>query len=266
MSVAEVRARWHTFIEKIAARHTEVIREAEVGCLQLLDLARLDTNPMANAWSGVRSQLLALHSKIDETWSEKVEEAFRAAYENDGNDGDYFDEFEVGRRAMLGLEQAAIRAETQIFASAADRLMEAAKQELSAQFNCTQCGATLDVDRQVFRSQHVKCAFCGVLNTYNPGSRVRTVESFCAHYLAKRATWELEEKMNLTWEQVRAARAASHARLLELEAAVKAYWSAYYAERARVVPDLGKDRSADLAARLTEFYAAMKHEKNWPKS
>ncbi|MEO1173378.1 MAG: hypothetical protein AAFX94_15195, partial [Myxococcota bacterium] len=116
MSVEAVRERWVAFIGKIEERHAAVLQEAETGCLHLLDLAGLDTNPMANAWQGVRSQLLALYTKIDDTWSERVEDAFRAAYARTGNEGNYFDEFEAGRAAMERLERAKITAETEIFA------------------------------------------------------------------------------------------------------------------------------------------------------
>ncbi len=225
MAISEVRTRWLAFIVKIQERHRDVINEARVGCLQLLDIAQLDTNPMANAWQGISSQLLALYAKIEGTWSE--------------------------------------RAETEIFAAAADRLMEAAQQHLSKDFGCTQCGAQLEVDRNVFRSHYVKCGFCSVINTYEPGTRVRSVENFCAHHLAKRETLELERTMHFAWEAVRAQRTAPLALLQHLESAVHSYWSTFYGKRAEVVPDLEKDRDADLNARMQEFYNTKKHEKNW---
>ncbi|MEL6195943.1 MAG: hypothetical protein AAFP04_10640 [Myxococcota bacterium] len=263
MAISEVRTRWLAFIAKIQERHRDVINEARVGCLQLLDVAQLDTNPMANAWQGVSSQLLALYSKIEDTWSERVEEAFREAYEAEGNDGNYFDELDVGRKAMDELEWNKQQAETEIFAAAADRLMEAAQHDLSKDFGCTQCGAQLEVDRNVFRSHYVKCGFCSVINTYEPGTRVRSVENFCAHHLAKRETLELERTMHFTWETVRAERTAPLALLQHLESAVHSYWSTFYGKRAEIVPDLEKDRDADLNARMQEFYNTMKHEKNW---
>ncbi|MEM6731586.1 MAG: hypothetical protein AAF658_08515 [Myxococcota bacterium] len=263
MSVSQVRARWIAFLNKIEERHREVLREAEAGCLQLLDLSQLDTNPMANAWQGIRSQLLALSSKVDDTWSEKVEPAFEAAYAQEAAPGNHIDEYDRGRSLMDRLERDKLRAEIEIFAAAADRLMDAARSEREAEVQCTQCAATLTVDRNVFRSHYVRCEFCGVQNTYDPGTRVRAIENFCAQHLAKRSALSLELAMLDAWESVRAERTAPRSLLLELESAVKLYWSAFYEKRAEIVPDLGRDFDADLDARMREFYASMKHEKNW---
>ncbi len=263
MSVDEVRARWKGFLGKIDERHAATLAEAEQGCLQLLDLAGLDTNPMMNAWQGVSAQLMKLRTKIRGTWEEKVEDSFQQAYDEADLEADVDEEYAPGEALERRLEVDAIRAEAAIFGAAADRLMEAARAELARNFGCTQCGASLPVRDDVFRSYYVACDHCDMTNTFEPGSRVRSVEHFCSHYIAKRDTLELELAQTAKWDEVRAARSAALAQLKDLERAVSAYWNAFYARRAEIVPAYLKDVAKDVDGKMRAFYTDMGREDNW---
>jgi hypothetical protein len=250
-------------LTKIGERHQATLAEAEQGCLQLLDLAGLDTNPMVNAWQGVDAQLHQLRSKIQATWEDKVEAAFEQAYEEAELDADADEEFAAGERLMRQLEVAAIRAEAGIFGQAADRLMEAAFAELAKSFSCTQCGASLPVKSDSFRSYYLACEHCDMTNTFEPGTKVRNVEHFCSHHIARRDTLELDLAQMAKWDEVRAARTASLEQLKDLERAVSAYWNAFFARRAELVPAYLKDVAKDVDARMRAFYTDMGRQDNW---
>lgn len=254
--------RWETFLGKIRAQFDALVEEGTEGCLELLELSDFDPIPMTNAWTGIRAELMALDARVDTVWAQKVEQAFHAAG---------LDDAEVERQRARGFDlQARLRLEQEqrevdLFGAAGERLLARAREAMARSFCCTQCGAALAVPAQCFRSVHVTCAYCEAVNTYEPGTQVRQVESFCSHHLSqKRAAAE--------WARLRAAeerRRKTRGDVLEVlravEKATRDYWTAYFRARADLVPDYAKDLEKDIQARLRPFLDEMAKNPIWKR-
>jgi transcription elongation factor Elf1 len=252
--------RWDAFLGKIKGRFEELIAQAREGCPVLLEAASLDTVPMSNAWTGIVQQIHSLRQKIDDTWSDKVEEPMEDA----GLGDDVIDaQRDKGEKLDDWMEREVEREELSIFASAADRIHAEAQKILAQAFKCTQCKAALPVPEKFFRSAHVTCEYCNTVNTFEPGSLVRGVEHFCSHYMARRATWREWVAMADAEQQVRSARDETIEMLRIQEEATRAYWRAYLTKRAEIVPAYAESLEKDFEGKMGAFYRDMERNEVW---
>ena len=258
--IEAARKRWKGFLSKIEDRFGEIARGAEDGCLRMLDLANLDYLPMNNAWIGVSCQLRALIDKIEDTWGASVSDVFEEAYDDEDPDGDADVEFRSGEELTERLERDMARVEADLFEKAAIKLIEAAKAELAKDFACTQCQANLPLQENIFRSYFVACQYCGTVNTFEPGTKVRQVESVCADWIATADAFDEEMTMRQLMDDVHGAPAGM---LQQLEEATKTYWTKLYGKRAELVPAFAASRGKDIAARMRALYVDLSGEDNW---
>lgn len=198
---ADLTGRWAGFLSKIDERFQETLSQAQTILPQLLDYQQFDTVPFANAWSGIESQAKALIAKIGDTWQQTVSvswEAFRDDEETrlaeDGEAlepfqerfyGIYYAEQEKGRRLMRQLEKDLRTYEIRTFAEAGKKLAAKARENLSADFCCTQCQAPLPVQEHFYRSYYQACHYCQCTNTFEPGTVARMVEHFAVGPMAE---------------------------------------------------------------------------------
>lgn len=242
MNAAE---RWTSFLEKIEARHDELLTAARESLPGLVPDADFDLQPFSNALMAVHAQCVGLSQKIDRTWSDSAQAAVEAS-------GDATAAHEQSRACQWRMELALRRAEVELSAEVADAVMGRAKAELAQPFKCTHCGGPLTPRESVFRAHYLPCGFCKTTNTFEPGMAARMVEHFAAHALGERAALEanlrfLEAERR---HRERVPGAASKEALVELYAAQV---DVFLAERARHVPDLRPTLDADRRAKLDAF-------------
>ena len=246
--------RWQAFLDKIKQRFEEMMAQAVPGCTALLDATGLESVAMSNAWTGVVQQTHQL------TWSDKVEETMEAA----GIEDDAFDAQRAkGDELVEWIELERERTEVRIFADAARTIMAAAMEVLAKDFPCTQCKAALTIPQRFFRSAHVTCVYCNTVNTWEPGSRVRAVEHFCTHHLAREAAWDEWVTMQAT-DRARHGYDESAKTLKAYEAATIAFNTTYLRARIEVIPQYADQFDADLEGRMRQFYLDMKYCEAWP--
>jgi DNA-directed RNA polymerase subunit RPC12/RpoP len=254
--------RWDTFLGKIRAQFDALVAEGTEGCLALLEQSDFDPIPMTNAWSGIRAELMALDSRVDTVWDQKVEATFREAGLADAE----IDKQRARGRALqaqLRLEQE--KREVDVFGAAGERLLAQAKAAMAKEFRCTQCGAQLAVPAQCFRSVHVRCEYCQSVNTYEPGTRVRQVEHFCSHHLSQKRAAAEWARMRAVEERRRQSRTDELPVLRELERATLDYWTAYFRARADLVPAFAKDLEKDIQGRMRPFRDEMAKNQVWKR-
>lgn len=258
MTPEEAVNRWDAFLSKIEERCQQTLAEAQQGCAALLDVAGLDPLPMSNAWSAIENQIVELTSRIDDTWSEKVEPAFEEA---DWEWDQIEPQLDRGRALSAKMLRDRDAVAFRIFAEAAEKIFEEAKKNLAQDHPCTQCHAPLPLSDQFFRSVHVTCPYCNNVNTFVPGTKIASVEHFCCHHLSRARTVDLwfawvdaEERMRdtETLENMKAA-----------EAALKQYNEAYLKARIAIVPELEKDFEKDLQGRMAFFYEEVSRSDEW---
>ncbi|WP_341836610.1 hypothetical protein WJU16_01750 [Chitinophaga pollutisoli] len=202
----DLTARWAGFLSKIDERFQETLSQAATILPQLLDYQQFDTVPFANAWSGIESQAKALIAKIEDTWQQSVStswETFRDDEETRLADAGealepfqerfyqtYYAEQEKGRRVMRQLEKDLRMYEVRTFAEAGKKLAAKARENLSADFRCTQCQAPLPVQEHFYRSYYQACHYCQCTNTFEPGSVARMVEHFAVDPMSEEQALE----------------------------------------------------------------------------
>lgn len=264
----DLTGRWAGFLSKIDERFQETLSQAAAILPQLLDYQQFDTVPFANAWTGIESQAKALIAKIEDTWQQTVSnswEAFRDDEETRLADAGealepfqeryyatYYAEQEKGRRMMRQLELDLRIYEIRTFAEAGRKLAAKARENLSADFRCTQCQAPLPVQEHFYRSYYQACHYCQCTNTFEPGTVARMVEHFAVDPIAEeqaldayRPYWELLQQWKDQEEE--------SAPLVTKEAVVQAftaYIEVFLKARIRIVPVYQERYEADRNAKI----------------
>ena len=149
MTTAPLRLRWAAFLDKIQGAYTDLMAEATVGCLAVLEANTLEPTAMSNAWSGIRAEVFALTDRIGSTWSDKVEAALESA---GASSAELLEQEALGRALAQKLPFDLERTEIELYADAATAILSAATLTLQQAFHCTQCNAQLPVPTKIFRS------------------------------------------------------------------------------------------------------------------
>jgi len=114
----------------------------------------------------MKSQIKMLLDKIGDTWDNKVKEAF----EDLDMDYDHYDEYNKAMDIEYRLTEKLNREEKVIEGKVAYAFYNHAQKLLDKQFNCSQCGSSLQLNKNIFRSQYVACTACNTINTFRMGS------------------------------------------------------------------------------------------------
>lgn len=257
MSVAAVDQRWDGFLTQIRGRFEEIMQESIAGCMALFEQTG-ETLALGNAWTGMRLRGMQLSTKVQDTWDEKVSDAYDDA---DATPAQEEAARKRGEDLQDHIEVELERVETKIYCDIARVLQARANQEHEQGMRCTQCGAGLDAGF-VIRSTNVTCAACGAVNTIEPGSNARAIEGM-AHYLCREAAWPQWVAMHEAERAYHDARTATLELLQAFEARTIDYWTAFLKHRAQLIPDRAKDFDADLRGKVHPLYITIKQERAW---
>jgi hypothetical protein len=253
------QARWTAFLDKIEGRMNELLGGAEQALPDLVDMSDFELTPYANAMTGVRTQCLELIHKIETTWNAQVSATLEQALGDGPGAGKQVDrERERGEALARRLEHALRKAEVQIAAVVAERIVAQARKILSKDFKCSHCGAPLTVRECFFRSYYVNCQWCKTVNTFEPGLVARQVEHFSVHALAEKVALEANLRYLEAEDAYRRSRgAAADALKVKLVEIYSNYVDTYLGERIRWLPDLKKDVEKDRRARIDSFIGSI---------
>lgn len=253
-----VVARWDGFLAQVRERFVQLLGEASEGCPQLLDQAGGDPGPMSQAWHAIEQRLRDLGTKVEDTWHQAVDSAFEEA----GAPPHVVHEQRANGEALR--EWMAVETERtriRLLADAGRALFGRAVAEMGRAFACSACGAPLQVPFTL-RAVNVPCTHCRTLNGFEPGMRVRMVESF-VHPLCEERAWNAWLGLRQAESHRRAARPVTIAHLKGVEHAQLAYWHTYLSARVELLPDTRASFDADLRGRMRAFYDAMDREGPW---
>ncbi len=254
--------RWAGFLTQIAQRHEDVSREVGECATAALARAGFDPTPIGTAWGAIDMRLADLERKIDDTWGAQVERTF----ESEGYDRARIDAArEEGLRLRHELEDRREALHHRIFADIARRLYARAAAERTDRA-CPKCGAPLDVPI-TYRAVQVRCAHCGALGTFEPGTLMRSVVAWGAHALASEAAQDEWLAMRAAERATRAVRPPCPLALLKgYEHAQIAYWKAYVSTRAQLEPEM-RDVALEVRSRMDAWYRYnAEHETEWVRA
>lgn len=260
MSIEALEARWDGFLSKARERFEAVMNESLEGCAALLRQTGGDTITASNAWTGMRLRAIGVAGKIEETWSQQVQDQFIAA-DTPTNRLDANEAKGAALRDWMDIEIE--RVEIKIFADGLRAMLDSARAE-QAELRCSQCGAELPIGLTL-RTVEVNCSRCGALVSVEPGPRARMAEAL-GHYLWREATWELWLKKSAAESASKRAR-GTHLHLLQAwELAELEYLSAWLRERAKLMLGAEKEFDKDLIGRMRQFYVDCEREAVWTKA
>ena len=260
MDADEAIQRWDDFLPKIKTKAESLIYDAKLGCPALLHANDLDTIAMSNAWTAIEANLKNLQQKVSDVWDDKVVEPLE---DEEWEQDDIDKVWEKGRQLNLWIEEQTARTESDIFSEAAQKILLAAKEILSKDHLCSQCSAPLELDNQFFRSRHIPCPYCEKLNTFEPGSKVRSVENFCVNHLAKHAALDLWLEYSRLDTQLRSENFEKLGTMLKAERVLCDYYNLYLKERIKIVPDYEKNFARDLEGKMRMFYEELESSPYW---
>jgi hypothetical protein len=259
MSADALDTRWNGFLAKIRERFDELMRESEAGCAALLVQTGGDLTPMSNAWTGMRMRALGLQTKVNDTWSEQVQDqyhdidAYKRADAAWARTEKFLDELEIELEWI----------ENKIFTNAIRSMLSLAEAE-QAGLRCSQCGAELPTT-VMLSVVDVGCQHCGALNTIEPGPRARMVTAL-SHYLWDQACWPQWLARRRAEQVVKDARNPTLAQFQAWEAAEINYWTAWLSERAKLMPETTASLDKELRQRLHQFYMSLEREAVWTRA
>lgn len=248
MSFQKTQERWELFLTKIEETFDALMEKAQVALIPLFEQTDMEITTFQNAWRGISIQASNLIYKIDETWEDKVEDTFLGK-DLDYESAEFIAERMKGYQLRHSLENSLKVNEIELFAKAAKRLFEVAKDILAKDFCCSQCKASLSIKDNFFRSYYVTCDYCQTVNTFEPGTKVRNLEHFGVDALAKEAALPNELKYDeaLFKNYALDQEVYSKEQLLEL---YKNQVVDYLEKRVEIIPDYQERYEKDLEAKL----------------
>ncbi|MCK8523869.1 hypothetical protein M0D21_19995 [Aquimarina sp. D1M17] len=247
MSFSNTQHRWDSFLKKIEERFQEILQKTEAALPMLFEATDFETTTFSNAWQGIYSQATDLIYKIDDTWQEKVEDAFLDIGVDFGSET-FNKERDKGHTLRFNLEQQLKKYEVKIFADAANKLLIEVKDILTKDFCCTQCQAKLPVKDNFFRSYYSTCSYCQTVNTFEPGTKARNIEHFAIHALGEEAglTHYLRYEEFKFQNHLRDSEIYSK---VALASQYQKYVEAYLKKRIEIIPEYEDRYEKDLKAK-----------------
>lgn len=246
-------ARWDAFLNQIQQRHHEVIIEAETAARRFIAEVAAGGNvvPLSHQMMAVSSRLSELEQKIIDTWHAKVEQAI---FDDGLGVQDREREYDKGRNLKRLLDDRREELEPRVFAELA-RQRYAHALHASRAVECASCGARRE-GVIAFRAVELICR-CGARVMFEPGELMRSVAAVGTHAIA-------QEAAVVEWRAMRASGYRMHdlrpprplAAILEYERAQIAYWWRYLGVRAQLEPELARDLSLEIRARMEPWYTS----------
>ncbi len=245
--------RWDDFLFKIENRFYELLKNAEEAVMEHLEESNFDLYPTSRSWQAIKSQLQKLTNKIEEVFDEKVFPEMELHCDTN----DFLDEQIKGNHLREKLFEKLERFEIELEGRLGLKFYDHAITFQNEQFKCSQCGATLDIKKDVFRTHYVACNYCNTTNTFKPNSKVLNIQWAIIDHIAKYyclAEWDNMKLEASSFYAIRDKNEAKKHALQRIEDATKAYWEKFLKERIVLMSEYEKTYDKDLKAKMNSFY------------
>jgi len=248
-SIDVLQYRWDVFLSRISDTFNETLQEATPPLIQLTNENPGQTQPLLVAWSGIKSQLQQLISKIGNTWQETVSPQMEAyGYKT----GSYDWSIECNKGTMLEnkLHYELALNEIIIMGRCAELYYQKTFEESKLNFRCRQCTSPIEVNENIFRSHYESCPYCNTVNTYEPSTSIRNIEWFAVNNLAAYyclPEWEEKSTLEYISRSDGPGNESYNEYLQKYTTANNTYWQKYLKERIKIIPELEANYEQDLA-------------------
>lgn len=262
----ELVKKWDTFLAKIETRFVESLVNAEEALFENLVESDYDLTPTLTAWQGIKSQLMSLGEKIDNTFDDKVLPQMLEYKEH----YDLLDEDAKGTALQSSILSRIERFELILEGKISTLFYKHAVKQLNEEFHCTQCSAKLQVRKDVFHAHYVSCEYCNTVNTFTPNDKIasiRWVVDNIAKYLALEE-WDEMTKAKNEFDEFRPPHEDEDkteyiARFKKREITERSFWTKYFNERSILLPEYKETIEHDVDVKMKWFYEERKRELNF---
>ena len=158
----ELVEKWDTFLSKIETRFQESLVHAEEAVMDNLVESDFNIEPSMRAWNGIKSQLMGMMQKIEDTFEHKVEPQMLEYKEK----WDVLDQDQKGIQLGESIYHRLERFERIVEGKISQRFYDHAIQLLNEDFHCCQCSGKLEIKKDIFRTHYVNCGYCNTVNTF----------------------------------------------------------------------------------------------------
>lgn len=258
--------KWEDFLSKIENRFNESLIQAEAALIENLTESDYDLTPTLIAWQGMKSQIMGLADKVDETFEKKVEPKMLQYIESwelieESQKGD-----ELREKIFTHLERFQQVLEGKI----SIKFYNHAIQYLNTDFNCSQCNAQLEVKKDIFRSHYVSCEYCNTVNTFLPNKKIAQISWVVDNIARYKALIQWDEKQQHLneYQKYRADSSGDELKkridaFKKREESERAYWKVFLTERYQFLPQYEDSFEHDLEVKMKYVYEERKREFNF---
>ncbi len=270
----ELWDRLGAFLDKLSARHTEILEEAGAGLTEMLDADPKDTMSIGQVLMAVRQRSLNLRSKIDDTFSDEIQDQMGDANWDTDTPRNFMDlGIERVELVTRELEDDQVRFEAQWTAAPYRRIWPAVKAALAQPAQCSQCGTGLEIDRK--KPVSVTCDSCSAVNQFSPEPWVANYFHTHGAVHAFSEEWAVEQEIAVEHFRMQVDNnmryRESHKEPLEWldrwHEMVKRRWAIYGAIRQHMTGESNAEIEAYTQPRIDEF---VKHrlmsEHHWKRA
>lgn len=251
-SQQELIQRWDTFLKKIEICYLESLEQAEEACLAQLEETNYDYYTVFRAWTGMKAQINNIIPKIDETWQRKVLPKMREV-----DNGSYFYNEQSFKASKLSdaLHEKMERFETILQGKLSQRFYDHAKQTVDKNFTCSQCGAPIQVVKDLFRAQYISCGACGSINTFKPETKFIQIGWNAIDNIVALQLLPLHDAMSRAIRNIQDVRKEHQTEEMweAYKSAYFIYWETYFKERIKLKSDAEKRFKDDMQRKQKEY-------------
>lgn len=239
--------RWNTFRNNMVARFYEILEQGRQATLDSLDQNNYDYYSSSRALGSMKEQIReSIINKLSTTWRNEMQakleklndpsvdwvEEMKAVYDLEHK---LYDELDMWTRITEG----------QLSLKYYNKIISITK----FQFECSQCGAKLNVKKDYFHSQYVTCNYCSAINTFQPETKFQQIGFNVINNISLLYVIEEYKKLREV-ENLRDKYADDWAYTQDYEKACKTYLERFFSERIKLMPHTAETYDKDLALEL----------------
>lgn len=255
---------WQGHIQQATQRVTELLREAEAGCRQLIGQNPDDPMPVQNALNAINIQIQEQRTRLGTSWSELILAKLMRSLDNRHAiaQGEHWLE-----ETDQWIEDSWARFRTYWLAESGRAMWPRVAQLLQRGAFCVRCGGPLKPANPV-KPESIPCHACNTVNQFTPDPILTTYYSTTPDRHAEHATVEKRVAIERWRRQVRLYVKRNHQSLLKVlggdaeepvssldhwESLERDYWKTYAAAVGQIKPFSAEEQARFVDGKLKHF-------------
>jgi len=247
--------RWDNYLAKIEARFYEALEQGEEAVMENFHNNNLDIDTASTAITGIVKQVDNLIENIDDTYDNKVLPSFLEYKEQWQLKAEYRKGVSLASRLHSELKDF----DTIVYGKMAEEFFIHTIKKLDKDVKCTQCNASITINKEILHAQYITCDYCNTVNTFIPSDDIsmesrRAITAIAAYKTIKehQAVESIKRKIqsfNKRKERESIIKAFEERERLELD-----YWTKFYTEYYKMLPEFEKDLESSVQQKMKHYF------------